>query len=334
MRFRCYGLAPVALALAATPALAQSLPAAEAITAPGPLAPLAGTLIPPRDGGPVVLIIPGSGPTDRDGNSPAGIRAAPYRLLAEALATEGIGSLRFDKRGLFGSAGAVADANAVTVADYAGDIRAWVQVARDRTGATCIWLIGHSEGGLMALVAAQDAPGICGVVALATPGRRIGALLRDQLHSQLPAGPLLTDADSVIDRLEAGERVDVAAMHIGLQRLFAPAVQPYLIDLMAQDPLALAGSLPVPLLIVQGDADLQVRVADAWALGAVNPAARVAVLPGVNHVLKAAPAGNLAANVATYTNPALPVDPSVTSAIAAFVRGADTPPAATGADGG
>ena len=84
----------------------------EELTAPGPMGLLKGTLTLPSEHGPlpnktpVFLIVPGSGPTDRDGNSPLGIAAAPYRLLAEALAKRGYPSVRIDKRGMFGSEGA------------------------------------------------------------------------------------------------------------------------------------------------------------------------------------------------------------------------------------
>jgi hypothetical protein len=82
------------------------------IEAPGPNGALRGTLL-SADAlwQPMVLIIPGSGPTDRDGNNPMGVRAATYRLLAEDLAARGIASLRIDKRGLFGSAAAFPDPN-------------------------------------------------------------------------------------------------------------------------------------------------------------------------------------------------------------------------------
>src|SRR6476660_9152363 len=92
------------------------------LTAPGPVGPLAGTYVDAGKNAPVMLIIPGSGPTDRDGNNPLGITAAQYRLLAEALASKGISSVRIDKRGMFGSKAAVPDANAVTVGDYAIDV--------------------------------------------------------------------------------------------------------------------------------------------------------------------------------------------------------------------
>ncbi|MCX7320910.1 MAG: alpha/beta fold hydrolase [Hyphomicrobiales bacterium] len=71
-------------------------------------------------------------------------------------------SIRIDKRGMFGSAGAVKDANAVSISDYVDDIRAWVNVARQETDVQCVWILGHSEGGLVALAAAQRHMDICG----------------------------------------------------------------------------------------------------------------------------------------------------------------------------
>ena len=137
------------------PLQAESGPAEVLIEAVGPQGPLAGAMLRGSSAqGPVALIIPGSGPTDRDGNSPQGIRAASYRLLAQGLAAEGITTVRIDKRGMFGSAAVVPDANAVTMADYVADTAAWVKSVRAKTGAPCIWLIGHSEGGLVALAAA------------------------------------------------------------------------------------------------------------------------------------------------------------------------------------
>jgi hypothetical protein len=110
----------LAAALAAAP-----VPVGTPIEAPGPLAPLKGTLL-GSEGVPraTVLIIPGSGPTDRDGNNPMGVAAAPYRLLAEALTKRGVATVRIDKRGMFGSRAAIADGNAVTIADYAAGVGA------------------------------------------------------------------------------------------------------------------------------------------------------------------------------------------------------------------
>lgn len=315
----------MSLRLLAAAVLCASAPVAaqEPLTAPGPEGDLAGTLIAPQDGRPLLLIIPGSGPTDRDGNNRLGVTAAPYRLLAEALAERGIGTLRIDKRGLFASKPAVADPNAVTVADYVADTASWVASARAATGADCVWLLGHSEGALIALAAAQEVTPLCGVLLVAAPGRPLAEILHEQLHANPANAPLLDQADAAIAALDKGEHVAVETMHPALQALFAPAVQDLLINLMDQDPAALARQTDLPLLIVHGAEDTQVSEADAAALHAAAPDAQLRVIAGMNHVLKLVPAGDFAANRASYGDASLPVAPELVDAIAAFV----SPPA-------
>lgn len=297
----------------------SAAPVSTELEAPGPSGPLEGTLTMPAPGAPVVLILPGSGPTDRDGNNPAGIAAAPYRLLAEGLATRGIGTLRIDKRGLAGSRAAVADGNAVTIADYATDTRAWIAAARAKTGARCIWLLGHSEGGLIALATASSAD-VCGLVLVATPGRPLGEVLRQQLQANPANAPILTQAMTAIDWLERGKRVGTREMHPALAQLFRPEIQGFLISAFALDPAKLIATIRVPALIVQGERDLQVGTPDARTLAAANPRATLALLPDVNHVLKSVATADPAANLATYANPALPLAPAVVPTIADFVR--------------
>lgn len=289
------------------------------VEAPGPLGPLKGTMLSPAAGAPVVLIIPGSGPTDRDGNSPLGIKAAPYRLLAESLAERGIASVRIDKRGMFASTAAVADANAVTIPDYAADVKSWVASIRHSTGAKCVWVAGHSEGGLVALAAAQAAPDICGLILIAAPGRPFGDVLRGQLTANPANAPLMDDALSAIARLEAGQAVDVSTFHPALRNLFAPQVQKFLISAFSYDPAALVRGQRSPVLILQGESDLQVPVADAKRLCEALAAAKLVLLPGVNHVLKAVPADSPGANMAAYADPGLPLAPGVADAITGFV---------------
>jgi hypothetical protein len=266
------------------------------------------------------LIIPGSGPTDRDGNNPLGVTAAPYRLLAEGLAQRGISSVRIDKRGMFGSKGAIPDANKVTIADYAVDARAWATSIRSATGAQCVWLLGHSEGALVALDAGQKPEGICGVITVSGAGRKLGAVMREQLNANPANEPILPAAMAALDSLEAGKAVDAAALPTPLQPLFNTAVQPFLLDLLAQDPARLAAGLAVPLLIVQGDKDIQVSVEDANLLAAAQPKARLAFLPSVNHVLKIVSGDDRGANLAAYADPSLPIARAVVDAVAGFVK--------------
>lgn len=301
--------------LAAAPA-----PVGVEVTIPGPQGTLAGTLVDPGKDAPAILIIPGSGPTDRDGNNPLGVKGGVYRQLAEALAAKGVATLRIDKRGMFGSKAAIPDANDVTIAAYAADAHAWVDMLRAKTGRKCVWLLGHSEGSLVALKAAQDSRGICGVILVAGAGRPYGEVIRTQLRANPSNAPLLAAGEAAIDQLEAGKRVDGATLPVPLQPLFRDNVQGFLIDAFSYDPAKLAGSVELPMLILQGDKDLQVAVTDAELLKSAQPAATLKLLPGVNHVLKPVPGDDRAANLATYGNADLPIAPVVGDTIAAFVR--------------
>ncbi len=299
--------------------LAAAVPQVEAVTVPGPEGPLAGTLEQGAGKGPAVVIIPGSGPTDRDGNSPLGITAGTYRLLAQALAKRGVTSVRIDKRGMFGSRAAVADPNAATVEGYAADARAWAGLAAKRAGAPCAWLVGHSEGGLVALQAAQDARGLCGVILLAAPGRRLSAVMREQFRANSANAPILPAALKMLDAVEAGGTIDPATLPAPLPRMFPVAVQRYLSAISKFDPAALAASAKVPVVIVQGENDLQVGAEDARRLAAAQPKARLVLLPEVNHVLKQV-GTDRAANQRSYADPSLPIAPAVVDAVATSVR--------------
>lgn len=292
-----------------------------AITAPGPQGPLAGTLTNAGAKAPVVLIIPGSGPTDRDGNNPMGVTAAPYRMLAEALAEKGVSTVRIDKRGMFASKAAVADPNAVTISDYVADTNAWVRSIRERTGASCVWLLGHSEGGLVALAAAQRPEGVCGLILVAAPGRKLGVIIREQLMANPANTPVLGSAVSALETLESGRTVDVSGLDPALLPLFAPQVQPFLIDLLAKDPAQLAAGVQLPMLIVQGGSDIQVSDADFQALRTAKLSEQSLMIPRMSHVLKNVDEDTRQASLATYSDPSRPISQQLIDAVAAFVKG-------------
>ncbi len=315
-------IAALALLLAvpsAACAQASLPPLGEPIEAQGPAGVLRGSLLMPQanNTGHVVLIIPGSGPTDRDGNSPAGIRAASYRLLAQALAAQGVATVRIDKRGMFESAAEGVDPNDVTIDAYAADIAAWATAIRARTNARCVWLAGHSEGALIALVSAQTDANVCGLILIAGGGRRLSDVLREQLRSNPANAPLLADAERIIVELEAGRRVPASQIPAPLQPLFRENVQAFVISLFSYDPSELLRACQGPVLVMQGTTDLQVTMQDAELLAAARPV-EFARLEGVNHVLKQAPADR-AANLATYNNPNLPLAPGMAERIASFV---------------
>ncbi len=310
----------LALAFIASPIVAQNNISDEPITTAGPLGDLAGSY---KDAGkdtPVVLIIPGSGPTDRNGNSPLGIKANSYKLLAEALAQKGISSVRIDKRGMFGSTAAIKDANAVTIADYVSDVNAWSGAIRSKTNQNCIWVAGHSEGGLVALASAQAPNNICGIITIAAPGNSLDVVIRKQLSSNPANAPIMGDALSALDTLKSGEQVDVSGMHPALQGLFNPAIQPYFIDLFSYDPAKLSAQTQLPLLIIQGDNDIQVSVKDAEILAQANTSASLAIIPKMNHVLKTIDSEDRGVNAQSYANPDLPLSPQLAGIMVQFIQ--------------
>lgn len=307
------------LSLAAALALA---PVSTDASLPAEPAPLSGTLLTPEgDASAVAVILPGSGPTDRDGNQAPAIRASTYRLLAEGLSAEGIATLRIDKRGVGRSAAAGFDESKLRFDHYVADARAWAAEAARLTGRPCAWLIGHSEGALIALRAVEGGDDtICGLVLLSGAGRPAGVVLREQLAA-VPE-PLKSQAYDTLAELEAG-RV-VAGPPAALAALFRPSVQPYLISWLPLDPAALVAAYDGPVFIGQGTTDIQVGVPDAQALAAANPEATLKLWDGVNHVLKPAPADR-ASNIAVYADPDLPLASGVVADVAAFIRA--NPPA-------
>ncbi|MEM7215221.1 MAG: alpha/beta fold hydrolase [Pseudomonadota bacterium] len=313
---RCFW-ATLLIQLLAWPAFAGE----EILTASGPQGNLEGTFLEYVDGdAPVMLLIPGSGPTDRDGNNPLGLKGAIYRALGQGLLEAGVSSLRVDKRGFFGSSAALSNPNDVVLKDYAEDTRNWIGVLMKRVETNCVWVAGHSEGALVALFTAQKSQYICGLILISPPGRKFGDILRQQLMDNPANSPILEDAFSAIDNFEDGKKTDVADMHPALQQLFNPEVQDYIIDLMSHNPAELIAAIELPMLIVQGGKDLQVSVLDATILSKANTTARLVIIPDVNHALKDVQGNSRAENFATYTNPDLSVSSKVTEAIAGFIR--------------
>ena len=301
-----------ALALAAL----LSGPTATPVTLPSEPAPLHGTLLAPEgQTRAAALIIAGSGPTDRDGNNPLGVSASTYRLLAEGLAEHGVATVRTDKRGVAESATALTSEAELEFTDYADDARAWAAETARLTGRPCAWLIGHSEGALVALTAAaRGDESICGLVLLSGAGRPIGAVLREQLAAA--PEPFLSQAMTILSELEAGH--PVAEVPPELAALFRPSVQPYMISWLPLDPAEMVAAYDGPVMIGQGTTDIQVSLADARALAAARPDATLKIWDGVNHLLKIAPADR-AANAATYRDPSLPLAPGVVGDVAEFI---------------
>lgn len=282
---------------------------------------LYGTLRLPAGRGPwpVVLVHPGSGPTDRDGNST--LLPGPnngLKMLAEALADRGVATLRIDKRAIGASAAAATSEADLRFDTYTADTAAWLERLRADRRFSRIVALGHSEGAhVVTRAAAHGGARVDGLVLVAGAGRPAGAVLREQLRPQLPPALYVT-ADSILTRLEAGE-TNVAAPAV-FAALFRPSVQPYLASWLALDPAADLAATTVPALVVQGTNDVQVSMVDAERLAASRANVRLVRIDGMNHILKAV-SGDVAAQVPSYSDPALPLAPGLAEAVAAFVLG-------------
>lgn len=268
------------------------------------------------EGAPIVLIIPGSGPTDLNGNNPMGVSANSYKLLAEGLEARGVSTVRVDKRGMFRS-GDAGDPNAVTVDIYARDYSQWVESIRAETAADCVYILGHSEGALMASAAAVLNENVCGQILVSGVGRSFGQVLREQLSATPGSQLLMKNTFANLEKLERGDRVPVEDLDMVSKKIFPPQVQDFLISLMKTNPAEMAKTANIKTLIVHGETDIQTAVADAEALASATGGTLV-IVPGVNHVLKEAPL-NRVKNVRTYSQPDLPISSAVVDAIAAFV---------------
>ena len=235
---------------------------------------------------PVVMIIQGSGPTDKDGNS-AGIpgKNNSLKMLAEALAEEGIASLRFDKRGMGLSQSAGKEEQNLSFDDFVADASQWFDYLAEQKRFTKVG---------------------------------IGETIMGQLRAN-PANPpaIIEEAKNIMDELQKGNKVSEIPPYFA--SLFRPSIQPFMSSWLKYNPQDEFKKLNIPSMIVNGTTDIQVSMDDANRLKAAKPDADLIIIDGMNHVLKDAPAERNA-NIATYSNPELPLNPDFKLVITSFFK--------------
>lgn len=263
-----------------------------------------------------ILLIAGSGPTDRDGNNPI-IPGKNNSLLqlADSLARRGFAVLRYDKRGIGKSklaAGTTEDS--VTITDMIQDAVAlyhWLK----KMNYDQVYFVGHSEGSLVGMSAATQVP--CnGFVSLEGAGRKATDILKEQFATQLDAATQQR-IGGMLDSLAHG--MDVVTTDATLLTLFRPSVQPYMKSWLPLDPAAIVGSLSCPVLIIQGTRDIQTSETDAKLLAAQAKSGQLVLVKNMNHVLKIVNSSDRTANIQAYSKPDLPVANEVISSISNFI---------------
>lgn len=269
------------------------------------------TLVQPPASDVLVILHPGSGPSDRDGNQP-GLQNDSLRLVSDGLAAAGLAVLRYDKRAV-GASQSNQSESELRPSHYINDLAAWSDWARETGWFRRIVLLGHSEGAMFAKAAAGLTE-VDAVVSVAGAGRRMGVLLLEQTEGRRP-GVLDQQFRQILASLEAGREVEEVPPL--LAALFRPSVQPYLIEWLALDPAELAQQLKLPLLVVSGSTDLQVVRADFEALA--EYADESVWIEGMNHVLREK-GGSLRRQMSSYQSPDVPLHEALLPAVINFIN--------------
>ncbi|QPF84970.1 alpha/beta fold hydrolase [Bradyrhizobium genosp. L] len=259
---------------------------------------------------PVALLIAGSGSTDHDGNGPQ-LKPATLKKLSEQLVGRGIATLRYDKRGAGGWKKEFGRPEDFRFKDFVDDAAALVEYLRGSGKFSRLALVGHSEGGLVAILAAQRAP-VDRLVLLATAARKQGDLVKAQLEKQLPSDKF-EPIGKAIDAIMAGQIVDPPPAGLAI----APAMQPGIASAFTEDPVDPLKTITGPVLVVAGGRDRQLARLDFLALTAADIAAKSLWLPEMNHVL--VDVTDEADDKASYNQPERPLDPDMIDAVAGFI---------------
>lgn len=268
----------------------------------------------------IALIISGSGPTDRDGNSRLVTgKNNCLKMLAIALAEQGIASVRFDKRGESYSFSAAPNEIDLRIELYVQDVVSWVDLLFSKYGYSNITIIGHSEGALIGMLAAQQCP-VTAFISIAGSSEKGSIALRRQLNGKLP-NQLVEINEQIISSFESG--LAVADVPQELEMLYRRSVQPYMISWFNYVPTDELSKLAIPCLILQGDTDIQITVGDSLALHHSNKHSELKIITGMNHILKSVNA-SFDKQIASYSDPDLPIVSEAVSAITSFLSHSKT----------
>ncbi len=286
---------------------------------------ISATLNTPTDGSDIaLLIVAGSGPTDRNGNSGQGLNSYAYKMLSDELVEGGIAVLRYDKRAIGRSR--LDDSTIIpdlVFADFVDDAARCVEYLRGE-GFKKVVVAGHSEGGEIALhLALREDVEVDSLVLLCCPGYPMDQILNAQLSAQLVPQHLglMVTATTLMQRIKAGEMVSAECIPQELLSLFHPSVQPFLCSSMAFDPAELLSRVEQPALIISGGRDIQVTKENADRLMVRAKRSDHIHFEQMTHVLKDADTNDrIQQLVSVYTNANLPITEGVSEAILRFVK--------------
>lgn len=274
-----------------------------------------GTLYTPEDenNNNLVILIAGSGPTDRNGNNSA-MKNNSLKFLAQGLAQNGISVYSYDKRIFEITKKPDFKEEDLSFQDFITDAIDVVNYFKKEKKYKKIIVAGHSEGSLIGMIASKEA-NTDGFISLAGAGSPIDEVLEFQIGQNSPQ--FLEETKTILAELRKGNTV--TEMSPSLVSLFRPSVQPYMISWIKYNPQQEIKKLKkIPVMIINGSADLQVQVSEAEALKQAKPDAKYLIIQDMNHVFKTVK--DMAENQNSYVNPDLPVSEELISEMIKFVK--------------
>lgn len=261
---------------------------------------------------PMAIIIGDSGPTDRNGNQQM-VNNNSLKYLAIGLSENGIATFRYDKRILKQMKDRTLNEESIRFDDFITDAVAAVTYFKKANAFSKVYVIGHSQGSLVGMIAAQA--GADGFVSLAGAGQEIDGVIVDQLEKQAPG--LRDNARQAFDEMRSNGIVTQYSP--GLASIFRQSIQPFMLTWMKFDPQVEIEKLDMPVLIVNGGQDLQVQVSEAEKLKSAKPDAEYLIVPYMNHILKRIEGDDID-NSKSYNEPNRPVMPELIDAITDFIK--------------
>lgn len=286
---------------------------------------LSGSVVVPDGGSDVaVLVVAGSGPTDRNGNSGAGLNTYSYKMLSDELAKAGIAVMRYDKRGVGLSTLKDIDSYVdVVFEDFVADAARCVEYLHT-VGFKRVVVAGHSEGGAIALhLALREDIEVDSLVLLSAAGFPMDRILNAQLSAQLVPQylGLMMTATNIIQRIKRGEEVALESIPKELLSLFHPSVQKFLHSSMNFDPAELISRVEQPVLIVSGGRDIQVTKENGEHLLLRAKRGEYICFENMTHILKDANTSDRIEQImGVYTNSNLHLTEGLSEAIVKFIN--------------
>ena len=261
----------------------------------------------------IAIIIPGSGPTDRNGNQQM-MRNNSLKLLAENLAQEGIASIRYDKRVLTLLKKNALQEERLDFNMFIEDAVATIDYVKQQGRFKDIYIIGHDQGSLIGMVAAQRS-NVQGFISLSGSGQSIDQTIIHQIGLQMP--DLKDKAMSAFETLKKKGRVTDYSP--ALTSIFRPSVQPFMASWMQYDPKVEIGKLSIPTLIINGTNDIQTSKQEAILLQEGNSDATLKYVEGMNHVLRIIEGDDLE-NTKSYNLTRLPLSLELGTTVSEFIK--------------